>query len=391
MDPLAHTLLGGTLAEAGLKRTSEYATAALLVGANLPDLDVLAMLGGSDYALLVRRGWTHGILALMAWPVLLAGFFLLTDSLRKWFWPQRTLSRGLVKREQSGRYTVSEQASRDVFILFGICCLAVWSHPFLDWLNTYGIRLLMPFSDQWFYGDVLFIIDPWIWLMLGSGVVLARSTSRSSQLAWLLLGLVATILVASSERVPPAATWVWVVGITGIVGLRLSNRFRNRSRALSRLALALSGLYLVLMIAGSRFTAAHVSAYFEEQEVNIESQMVKPLPARIWIREGVVQTSEYYYLYRINWLDPDPLEFLEEPVQIELPDPVAKAAMAAPGVEGFLNWARFLHHESERSQDGWNVWLKDLRYVEPGRQGKHQGIGQVVVELDHELNPVRVR
>lgn len=391
MDPLAHTLLGGTLAEAGLKRTSEYATAALLVGANLPDLDVLAMLGGADYSLLVRRGWTHGILALMAWPALLTGFFLLMDSLRHRFWLRRTLSPGLMKREQSERYPLSLQASRNGFILFGICCLAVWSHPFLDWLNTYGIRLLMPFSDQWFYGDVLFIIDPWIWLMLGSGVVLARSRSRPSQLAWLLLGLLATILVTSSERVPPAAIWFWVAGIAVILGLRLSNRFRNRSRALSRLTLVLSGLYLVLMIAGSRFTTSHVSTYFEEQEFEIESQMVKPLPARIWIREGIVQTAEYYYLYRINWLYPDQLEFREEPVPIEPPGRVVKAAMAVHGVEGFLNWARFFHHESERSQDGWTVWLKDLRYADPGRRGNHQGIGQVVIELDHELNPVRVR
>ncbi|MEX2585514.1 MAG: metal-dependent hydrolase [Balneolaceae bacterium] len=210
----------------------------------------------------------------------------------------------------------NEQVNRDGFLLFGICCLAVWSHPFLDWLNTYGIRLLMPFSDQWFYGDVLFIIDPWMWLILASGVVLARSSSRPSQLAWGLLGLVATILVTSSERVPPAASWFWVAGIAGILGLRFSNRFRNRSRTLSRLSLALSGLYLVLMISGSHLTSVHLSTYFEEQEVKIES---------------------------------------------------------------------------ERTQNGWIVWLKDLRYVDPGHRGNHQGIGQVVVELDRELNPVRVR
>ena len=48
--------------------------------------------------------------------------------------------------------------------------LGVATHPLLDLLNTYGVRLLVPFSDRWLYGDTLFIADPWVWLMLGVGV-----------------------------------------------------------------------------------------------------------------------------------------------------------------------------------------------------------------------------
>ncbi len=48
--------------------------------------------------------------------------------------------------------------------------VAVISHPFLDTLNTYGVRWLMPFSAEWFYGDTLFIIDPWVWLALALGL-----------------------------------------------------------------------------------------------------------------------------------------------------------------------------------------------------------------------------
>src|SRR5687767_2619520 len=73
MDPLAHTLFGATLAETGLKRRSRYATATLLIGANLPDIDVLFGLWGDDFALFMRRGLTHGIVALLVLPLLLAG------------------------------------------------------------------------------------------------------------------------------------------------------------------------------------------------------------------------------------------------------------------------------------------------------------------------------
>ena len=47
------------------------------------------------------------------------------------------------------------------------------SHPALDWLNSYGIRLLMPFSERWFYGDALYIVDPIMYVVLGAGWWLA--------------------------------------------------------------------------------------------------------------------------------------------------------------------------------------------------------------------------
>src|SRR6188474_2610265 len=72
MDPLAHTLLGATLAESGLKRRSRYATATLLIGANLPDIDAVANFWGADAALHSRRGVTHGVLAMVALPLMLA-------------------------------------------------------------------------------------------------------------------------------------------------------------------------------------------------------------------------------------------------------------------------------------------------------------------------------
>ena len=53
----------------------------------------------------------------------------------------------------------------------------------------------MPFDDRWFYGDALFIVDPWLWLVLGLPVVWAHSASRRSRIAWTLLGVFTTFLV----------------------------------------------------------------------------------------------------------------------------------------------------------------------------------------------------
>src|ERR1051326_6803743 len=85
MDNITHTLVGLALADSGLKRRSRLGTAALLIGANLPDIDALVYFfgrGGAS-ALAFRRGWTHGVLAMVVLPV------ALTAGLLGWGRPRR--------------------------------------------------------------------------------------------------------------------------------------------------------------------------------------------------------------------------------------------------------------------------------------------------------------
>ena len=78
MDNICHTLVGAALAQTGLKHRTRYGTATLLVGANLPDVDILSYaFGGGLAALSFRRGWTHGVLALVVLPLVLTGLVLL--------------------------------------------------------------------------------------------------------------------------------------------------------------------------------------------------------------------------------------------------------------------------------------------------------------------------
>ena len=41
----------------------------------------------------------------------------------------------------------------------------------------------MPFSSRWFYGDTLFIIDVWLWLILGLGIYAARRRAEKERKA----------------------------------------------------------------------------------------------------------------------------------------------------------------------------------------------------------------
>ncbi len=370
MDPLAHTLFGATLAEAGLKHKTALATATLIIGANAPDIDALAMLVSSDFALWFRRGWTHGILALFIWPFLLTGLMLGIDRL-------------IQKRKQHRNQSIQSPPMQPLMLL-GIAFLGVWSHPLLDLLNTYGIRLLMPFSQTWFYGDTLFIIDPWFWLLAGSGVVLARSKSWAGIGGWILLGTVATALITTAEIVPTAMKAIWLTGISAIVIVRWSGRHRNATRPIAITLLSILFLYIAVMITGSKLTASHARTQLYEKGAEIMEVMANPLPARIFLRTGIAASDTHYYRFRMNWLLPESFELTGDPIPIEDPNPVAEAALNSPDIRGLLNWIRFPAYEVRRLDDGWSVIIRDLRYVHP-QQETAVGIGIAVVELDEEL------
>ncbi len=382
MDPLAHTLFGATMAEAGLKRKTALATATLIIGANLPDVDAVALFVSQNYALLVRRGWTHGILALMVWPFLLTGAMLGLDRLL-----QRWRSRR--SRPPAASMPVDRPPMRPA-VLLGIAFLGVWSHPLLDWVNTYGIRLLMPFNDTWFYGDTLFIIDPWFWLLAGAGVVLARSESWRGISAWVVLGTALTALILPTEMVPLPAKIVWMAGIAAIVLARWTGLQRHAAQPVAFGLLMATVLYTAFMFAGARMTAMHARSHLAANGIEATEVMANPLPARPLMRTGVAASPTHYYLFKINWMRPGSFVLTREPVPIEAPDPIAEAALRAPEVQGLRGWIRFPAYEVRPLDDGWRVFIRDLRFVYP-EQESSPGIGMAVVDLDDDLQVVKVR
>jgi inner membrane protein len=376
MDPLAHTLFGATMAEAGLKRKTALATATLLIGANIPDIDALAMLISSDTALWFRRGWTHGILALIIWPFLLAGIMLAIDR--------------LLERRAARKNRTRQGPPMRAGVLLGIAFIGVWSHPFLDWLNTYGVRFLMPFNGTWFYGDTLFIIDPWFWLLAGAGVVLARSKSWIGISGWMLLGTAVAALITTADVVPLSLKLIWLAGLAGIVIVRSTGWHREATQPISFTLLGLLLLYIAFMFTGSTITASHARAQLDEEGAEIKQVMANPLPARPLLRTGIAASETHYYRFRINWLRPDSFELIGEPIPVDEPDRVVQAALSSPDIRGLRNWMRFPAYEVRRLNDGWKVIIRDLRYVHP-EQESAEGIGMAVVELDEELNPRNVK
>jgi inner membrane protein len=300
MDNLCHTLAGWALAEAGLKKRTPLGTAALIVAANVADVDGLAYFKGTLAALCFRRGLTHGLLATALWPFVLTVLFLAWDR--------------AVRRR---RHPDLPPARPGPLLL--LSAVGVLSHPLLDLLNTYGVRLLSPFSERWFHGDALFIVDPWMWLLLGGGVFLSRRAGRRA--------------VASATR--PA-----------------------------RLGLGLAATYALLMLAGGRVIARRVAEVFTSAGRPVDSVLASPLPVTPLHRLLVVDEGSVYAVG--SWearsrpqirLQPDPLPRESEPG-------LAREAAATEKGRRFLGWARYPIFE--RLPDG-GILIRDARYI--GRAG----------------------
>lgn len=167
MDNLTHSLVGALLGQAGLKRKTGLAMPTLIIAANIPDIDAVAVLLGGDQHLAIRRGLTHGPIAMLLLPLMLWGIML---------WYDRWQTRRGTRPEK--RLTV------DAKWLLALAYIGCLSHPLFDWFNSYGIRFLEPFSSRWFYGDTIFIIDIWLWCALVAGVWLSLRGERRGKPNW---------------------------------------------------------------------------------------------------------------------------------------------------------------------------------------------------------------
>lgn len=293
MDNVCHTLVGAAFGEAGLKRRTRFGGATLMIAANLPDLDVLVFVTDVP-SVAFRRGWTHGTIAQLFLPVVLTAVMWALSRA----WPTRA----------------DRPPTRACWLLL-LSYVGVLSHVALDLLNTYGIRLLMPFEGRWFYGDAVFIIDPWLWLALGAGVWLARR-----------------------RGVPMPA----------------------------RSALVVAVLYIAIMSVAAR--VAHdvaLDAWRTTNRAEPQSLMVGPGPVTPFRRQVIVDAGTYYETGTFEWF-PARVVFNARRVPKNDRDPRLSEAREAPQIRGFLVWSRFPFWTLDAVPGGTRVTVSDMRFVGRG-------------------------
>jgi len=347
MENLAHTLLGLSFAKGGLERATPLATTALVISSNLPDIDVLSRLeGGTASYLEYHRGFTHGFVGLAVLAAALTLVLMFIDR-------RIRLRRDLFRRPL-----------RPVRI-FLLACLGGLGHTFMDFTNVYGVRPLRPFSSQWFYGDVAFVVDPWIWLILGSAVVWLTTTDAARTLLWLVIGIVLSLVMALALRhpydpetltVPTVARVIWFVGLAVVVAGALFRWGRAGDR-LARYSLVVLALYY------SGMWMTHQSAMKEARNSlkvdGVTAMAVWPAPANPLLWQAAAKTSDAVHTRNINLSNRQ-----EQWSELPALDPkLADAMRRSNEARKFLDFMRYGTANVDERPDGTKVVvLRDLRF-----------------------------
>ncbi len=318
MDNICHTLTGAALGHAGLASRTRYGMATLMVAANLPDIDV-AVFFTDTLPMAFRRGWTHGVVAQVVLPIGLAGVV--------WMLGRRSRAPDHGPPGVGERVSQAGTASVVSFPqLLLLSFVGLYSHILLDLLNSYGLRILMPLSGRWFFGDALYIIDPWMWVALGVGVWLARSGRRRG----------------AGPGPRPA-----------------------------RMALAAVTLYAAAMFASNLWARVEVREGLARAGRPGDMRfMVTPVFGNPFRREVLVDTGDRYEK-GLLWFGPGPhFRPAGYGVDIGFDLPGAAEALATPRAQAYLSWARFPFVVLDESVAPPRLILNDFRYSDTtGRLG----------------------
>ncbi|GIS98137.1 MAG: hypothetical protein CM1200mP25_3740 [Acidobacteriota bacterium] len=86
--------------------------------------------------------------------------------------------------------------------------------------------------------------------------MLARTSTRLSIVAWVILGLATTSLITGFEGAPAATRFFWCGGIVGIVWLRTVGHWQLHLPRLATACLSAVVTYIIVMIAVSQLSEA---------------------------------------------------------------------------------------------------------------------------------------
>jgi inner membrane protein len=301
LDNLTHTLTGVLLGRAGLKRLTGRATAALVIASNLPDIDSFVAPLWGEPPIEAHRGFTHGVGGMVLLPFFTTAIILLWEKLCH-----------------------SKHPARPGPLLF-VALIGSLFHSLLDYLTSYGTRLLEPFSNQWFYGDAWFIVDPWVWLAL-------------------------------------------------IVGLELSWRAERLGRDWNRPALAALGVLCVYTAFNLGLTQrTEAAARYHLQAADPTLVVANPQPLLFWRRQILWRSREVHGSGSFDFVNGLRLPPGSAPNGLD--DPQLVAARSNPRVAAFLFWSRM---PVVVERDG-RHFLTDQRFE--GRTGGRRG-GAFLIPLD---------
>jgi inner membrane protein len=298
LDNLTHTLTGLMLVRAGIGKRVPRGALMMMIAANAPDFDVVSWFGGPWTYLEYHRWITHALIAIPAMAFLSV---LIARAFAKGHFPWR--------------------------MALIAASIGVASHVLLDWTNTYGIRLLLPFSKQWLRLDITNIVDLWIWAILLLAVV-APALGR---------------LVSSEIGARPGTGRGWAIAALVLLSGYEFGRYVLHERA-------------VAVLDSRVYDGADPSRVFALPE------LANPFKWR-----GIVETSDAYRLFTVNLMssfDPASGRVVYKPPS----SPAVQAAEKNPVIRGYLDFSAVplvRTIPTVQPPDAVRVEIQDLRFGDP--------------------------
>ena len=332
MEPLTHFLTGACLGRAGLNRKSALATLTVTLAAEAPDLDVLGDTRGEVFGFSHHRGFTHSFLGIGLVAALVVVFVHLIWRLR-------------------GAKRKNPELPPRWGVLFGFAYLAGLSHILLDFTNSYGVRPFWPFSERWYSWDIVFIVEPIMWILLLGGLLIPTIFHLVNQ-------------EIGPRRKAPYGQVGAALALLGVVALWGVRDFEHRHAVAALEARLYEGA-----------TPIRVSAY--------------PVWGNPFRWNGVVETKDFFAILDVDSLTPevDPGERAE--IQYK-PEETAVTLAAKKSHLGrvYLDWAQYPITETETLDlgKGYIVHFRDLRFADFNRT--RRAVLSASVELDEKLHVV---
>ncbi len=326
MENIIHLLYGLALVKSGFNRITPHATMTLLLGALLPDIDLVTYpLGSIDY-LKFHRGATHSLVGIFSGALVLASLvFLINRHFRK------------------------EKDCAPWWKLFVLSLAGIGSHVLLDFTNSYGVQLLYPFENRWFAWDLVNIVDPWILgcLILGLGLpFLSRMINQEIGAA------------------PSKNNWGAVASLIFIFLYWGVRDYSHRD--------ALEELKQMNLETGATQKIAAFPEFFDP-----------------FLWKGVIETESAIHVVELGsrWIPNLSSAIVKRTYFKTAPSQILQAAQTGPRGKIFFNFARFPYGQVEELEAGYRVSFNDLRFVSSA--GSRRDRFQFDCELDRNLKIIK--
>lgn len=364
MENLTHSLVGIAASKAGLERLSPATTPLCFIAANAPDADIVTAFFGDRWTYLEHhRGITHSIVGTFAIALALPLVFYLVD-------------RGIARV----RRTKPKVKLKGLTIASLIVSA---THPFMDWTNNYGVRPFLPWSSEWVYGDLVFIVDPYIWFFVGGAAFLLTSRNKKQLAIWIFLAAAISFLVFFAvQRLPGIDNLTWIRLLWGLELVTLVVLFNLKIAQQWGAKIAVAGFVILIgywLTLGVIHRIAVHRAYTQGvhiAETNNESMSdvaAMPTLANPLRWQVVVETDRAAYrfdLFLVGQQNTDDNQLVRYPRPETLASPAIMEASEVRSAKVFLGFARFpvASVVGEDCTTQTLVQLADLRYTEPGSQ-----------------------